>query len=524
MDSNLHAAVRKVALASLWRRRFVWPLLEVYLDRDQLADARAFFEGCDVQRGVLPSNDWYDDISRQRGKSWKWCVIAVVWCHCHPAQYVKYAAQLGGSVRSIIVPTIGRLVADMPEEMRPTEDKTDHLWRFPNQSGKPQSEIKAAGMNNGHESDLRGAATHLFIKDECGFYTDFPTVEEVSRPQLLTTRGCSVYATTPPDSPGHPSASVREGLKALGRYVHRTIYGHPRMTPEEVDAFLEKEARTRGMTLAQFKATSYFRREFLSMHIIEATRAVIPEWSEDAGPNHLAGLTWGDVHTKALERPLFYDAYDGLDIGFTRDPSAWLGGHWDWSNARLVIEDETPPLYRTRSDALADAIRAKRADLWPLSGRRPSNEAKKSKCGKYWVPWLSVGDGSGNGAEKLAELAEEGLDFIHAEKPDLESRVNAVRTLLAQGKLWINPRCVHLRKQLATGLWADKWAKNDFERTEEGHLDHVAALVDLVHHVDRQRRPVPYDFERDMHNTVSDERRRSRGSVQELDKALGEWS
>lgn len=523
MTADLHAAARKAALASLWRRRLVWPLLEVYLDRDQLTDARAFFEGCDVQQAQLPKASWVDDISRQRGKSWKWCTIATVWAHCHAGQYIAYAAQLALSVRGIIAPTINALLADMPEEMRPTEDKADHIWRFPKASGQQPSEIKAAGVNLGHHDDLRGPKRHLIIQDECGFYDRFEKVQEVLLPQLQTTAGCCVYASTPPDSPSHPFEQVVQANKARGRHVHRTIYNHPRMSPERIEEYLEEQAALKGMTLAQFKATTYFRREFLCMHIIEATRAVVPEWSEDAGPNHPEGLTWGDVHTKELERPLFYDAYDGLDIGFTRDPSAWLGGYWDWSNARLVIEDETPPLYRTRSDALAEAILAKRAELWPVAGRRPSNEAKKSKCGKYWAPHLSVGDGSGNGAEKLAELAEEGLDFIHAEKPDLESRVNAVRTLLSQGKLWIHPRCVHLRKQLATGLWADKWAKNDFERSEEGHLDHVAALVDLVHHVDRQRRPVPFDFGRDVHNTVG-EPRPTRGSVHELNKALGEWA
>ena len=526
MTEGVHAAALKLARASLWRRREVWPLLEVYLDRDQLADIRAFLAGCDVQRGEIPKDDWYDDISRQRGKSWKWCTFAVVYAHCHPARYVKYAAQLGTSVRKIIVPTIGQLTEDMPPEFRPVPNDMDHTWRFPRQNGAAPSEIQAAGMNNGHETDLRGTKAHLFIKDECAFYSDFPKVEEVSRPQTLTTRGCSVYATTPPDSPGHPSSGVREGLKAIGRYVHRTIYNHPRMSAEEVEEFLAREARTRGLTLEQFKRTTYFRREFLCMHVVEATRAVVPEWTEPANPEEPDGTTWGDEHTRELERPLFYDAYDGLDIGFTRDPSAWIGGYWDWTNARLVIEAETPPLYRTRSDALADAILKQRRALWPCPGPRPSGEARKSPCGTYWLPWASVGDGSGNGAEKLVELQNEGLHFQHAEKPDLESRVNELRTLIAAGKLWVHPRCKSLRKQLSIGLWADRFARNDFERTEEGHLDHLAALVDLVHHVDRQRRPVPLDYGIDTHNTAHDGTRPMRyRPAEQLQQALGsvEW-
>lgn len=516
-----HASARKAALASLWRRRLVWPLLEVYLDRDQLEDIRAFLQGCDVQAGQLPKDDWYDDISRQRGKSWKWCTFASVFGHCVPGRFIKYAAQLGTSVRQIIAPTIGALTADMPEELRPSLDSTDHVWRFPPQAGARRSEIKAAGMNNGHETDLRGAATHLFIKDECGFYSDFPKVEEVSEAQMLTTGGCSVYATTPPDSPGHPVAQVREGLKAIGRYVHRTIYNHPRMSAEAIEDFLERIARKNGMTLQQFKRTTMFRREFLCMHVVEATRAVCPEWTEPANPLEPDGSTWGDQFIREMERPRFYDAYDALDVGGTRDPYAWLGGFWDWSNARLVIEDETPPLFQARPETVADAVREKRRALWPLAGPMPTPDVRRSPCGTYWLPCFSVGDGAGVGAEKIQDMSGEGVDFVHAAKPSLEVRVNAVRTLAAQGKLFIHPRCVNLREQIATGLWADKFTKAEFERTQKGHLDHFAALVDMVHALDRQRCPIPRDFGR----TPDYEEWRSvgnnSGNLRELDKALG---
>lgn len=497
MTAGLQAAALEEAKAELWRRRQVWPLLEVYLDRDQLTDIRAFLAGCDVERGELPKADWYDDISRQRGKSWKWCTFAVAFAHCHAAKFVKYAAQLGTSVRGIITPTINTLTGDMPEDLRPSFDATDHVWRFPSQRGVRPSEIKAAGMNNGHETDLRGTATHLFIKDECAFYTDFAKVEEVSEAQLLTTGGCSVYATTPADSPGHPVAQVREGLKVAGRYVHRTIYDHPRMSPQDIDDFLTRIATKNGQTLAQFRRTTHFRREFLCMHVVEATRAVCPEWTEPANPEEPDGRTWGEQFEKDLPRPLFYDAYDGLDIGGTRDPYAWIGGYWDWSNARLVIEDESPPLFQARPEGVADVVREKRRALWPESSPPPTPNAKRSPCGTYWLPYQSIGDGAGVGTEKLQDMSAEGVDFAPASKPNLESRVNAVRTLAAQGKLYVSPKCKHLLSQLSTGLWADKYTKAEFERTQAGHLDHFAALVDLVHHIDRQRCPVPNDWGRE---------------------------
>jgi hypothetical protein len=531
VTADLRQVARKAALASLWLRRKVWPLLEVYLDRDQLEDIRRFMEGGDADRGVLPSADWYDDISRQRGKSYKWTVFDVVWCHCHSGQQLKYLAQTGVSVRGIIIPVIQQLLEDMPPEFRPRhdgpeaihEDKQDHKWHFPH-PGKTPSTFHATGANNQHYKALRGPKAHKITQDECGFYDDFEEVQSALRPMLITTGGPCVYATTPAESPAHPSESTCQGLKAQGRYVHRTIYSHPRLSAEAVEAVLLKEAARKGLSLEQFKRSSYYRREYLSMHIVESTRAVCPEWSEDGPVGLPEGSTWGDAHTVELPRPQFCDWYDSLDIGFTRDPSAWLGAYWDWSNARLVVEAESPPMRQFRAEMVGELILAKRRELWPASGAPPTPVGlRRSPCGTYWMPHHSVGDGSGNGAEKLRELHEHdaGVSFAHAAKPDLESRVNAVRTLVAQGKLWVHPRCTNLQKQLATGLWADK-LKTDFERTEEGHLDFFAALVDLVHAIDRQQCPIPNDFGR----TQDHERWIPVGggnpaTVRELDKALG---
>lgn len=503
---EVQAALRCEARAELWRRREVWPLLELYLDRDQLEDTRRFMEGGDAVRGVLPPADWYDDISRQRGKSWKWCVFAVVWAHCHPRQFIKYAAQLGKSVRGIVRPTINALLKDMPPEYREKvsqrisdepseairEDKVDHKWIFPN-----GSEIQAAGANFGHYEDLRGQKSHININDEAGFYDDFDAVQRVLRPQTQTTKGVNVYATTPPESPGHPVGVVMQALKAEGRYSHRTIHNHPRMTPEDIDTYLRREATAKGLTLEGFKRTTYYRREFLCLHVVEETRAVIPEWSAaacDIAEGFDEGVLWGDTLVQEVARPLFADTYTFADFGFTRDPSAVLFAHWDYAAARLVVVDETPPLYRTRTDKLAATYQEKCRALWPSSMPQPYANARVSRDGTYWEPYLAGGDQGGRGEEVLGELAKEhGLAWVGANKVDLEIRVNEVRRLVAAGKVLVHPRCTHLRKQLAQGLWADK-QKTDFERSTEGHLDHLAALVDMVSILDRQHSPIPVGY------------------------------
>ena len=497
----LRDAIRKEARSELWRRREVWPLLEVYLDRDQLADARSCFAGCDLQRGQMPSDDWVDDISRQRGKSWKWCTISAVLCHCVPGFVVKYGAQLQKSVRSIIQPTLTAVLGDCPEALRPKRDALDWVWRWDN-----GSELAAAGCNLGHYASLRGQRAHLEVFDEAAFYDDFDAVMRALRPMLQTTRGAAVYATTPPESPGHPYTTVMQAAKARGRYSHRTIYQHPRLSQAEVEAVLEREAKLKGLTLEAFKRTTYYRREFLCLHVVEETRAVVPEWSAaacDLDASQPEGVLWGDLLTREVERPRHSDTYTFADFGFTRDPSAVLFAYWHFGLAALVVEDETPPLYRTRTDKLAEEYKARCRALWPSNTEPPYAGARLSEDGTYWEPYMAGGDQGGRGEEVLGELAKEhGLAWVGANKTDLEIRVNEVRRMVAAGKVLVHPRCVHLRKQLAQGLWADK-QKTDFERSSEGHLDHLAALVDLVSILDRQHNPVPVGYGVDHTNTVS---------------------
>lgn len=501
----------KAAKAELWRRRKVWPLLRFYLDAHQLEDIRAFFGTADAEKGELPKDSWYDEISRQRGKSYKWCVLAVVWCHCHPKQFVKYAAQLGKSVRRIIWPTIKALVADMPSDAqgrgetpkqdaeKVREDRTDHTWHFPN-----GSELLAAGVNLDHEDDLRGSKAHIFIKDECAFYTNFPKVEQVSNPQMLTTRGVSVYATTPPESPSHPVRMVRDGLKAIGRYVFRTIYGHPRLSEQEIEDHLQQQANSRGQTISDFKKSTFFRREYLCLWVAEETRAVIPEWSAVYDDENPERGTWGDfLVVDDYKRPEFYLPVDTVDLGFTRDPSAYLGGFWDYDAACLVIERESPSLYRHRTDALAMVVRELRQTLWPGNLREPYHGARRYKDNSYWDPIVAVGDAGGNGAELLAELAKEyDMHFVHAEKLTVEAMANGLGKLVRAGKLRIHRRCTNIIKQLSQGLWADKETKVDFERTTEGHLDHLAALIYLVRHLPREHNPYPPHWGVDLANTI----------------------
>ena len=456
----LLAAAKSAAMAELWRRRQVWPLLEALLDRDQLADARAIFQGVDIQKRELPRDDYVLDISRQRGKSWLCCVLVAVLGRCLPGLFVKYAAQEQKSVRAIVQPTMDAVFADCPKELRPRFVQDDSKWVFDNGSN-----ITAAGCNNKGYVALRGQKAHIVVKDESGFYDDYDAVERVLAPQLQTTRGFSIDASTPPETPGHPYTVVAKAAKLRGRYSHRKIYNHPRMTPDEVEAFLTKEAGKKGQTLEQFKQTTYYLREFECQHVMEEGRAIVPEW---------AHVNQAEV-VRAHPRPPRYTAYHVIDPGETRSLFVGLAGFWHFTDGVLVVERETVLRYPDDAEAGEALLRTEKAN-WAedLALGRIDAILRRSDV----APAL----------HKLLAKAPYLLPFQATEKDNAEGALNTMRSALAAGQIIIHPRCTTLLLTLETGIWNKQrsgWEYND--RT--GHADAIAALTYMWRNVQKERNP-----------------------------------
>lgn len=451
---------RAAAMAELWRRREVWPLLEALLDRDQLADARAIFAGCDIQRGQLPRDDYVLDISRQRGKSWLCCVLWVVLCHCLPDFVVKYAAQEQKSVRAIVQPTVDAIIVHCPQDLRPRFVSDDSKWVFPNGSN-----CTAAGANNKGYVSLRGQKSHLNIKDESAFYDDYDAVERVLAAQTSTTKGFGIDASTPPESPGHPYTVVAKAAKLRGRYSHRKIYDHPRMTPEEVDAFLRKEAAKKGLTLEAFKKTTYYLREFECQHVMEEGRAIVPEW---------AHVNQEEV-VREHPRPSRYTAYHVLDPGETKSLFVGLAGFWDFVAGVLVVERETVLSYPDDAEAGEALVETERLN-WKDDLQAGAIDAiiRKSDVSPALLKFLSKDPYN--------------LPFTATEKDNADAAVNSMRTAIAKGQIIINPRCVTLLLTLETGI--KNKAQTGWEyNPRTGHADAIAALSYMWRNVQKDRNP-----------------------------------
>lgn len=454
-----YAAIRAAAMAELWWRREVWPLLEALLDRDQFADAQALFEGCDVQGGQLPTENYVLDISRQRGKSWFLCTIAAVLNHCLPGLFGKYAAQELKSVRAIVKPTLDMILADCPVELRPSYDGQDNVWTWSNGSN-----LRAAGCNGQQYVALRGQKAHYVLKDEAAFYDDYEAVNRVLAPQLQTTRGFAIDASTPPETPGHPYTVVAKAARRAGRYSHRTIYNHPRMTAEEVEAFLAKEARNKGITVEQFKQSTYCRREFFCEHVVEEGRVIVPEW-----------VNAEDKAIVEYPRPTRYTAYTVIDPGETRSLFVGLHGFWDFVAGILFIERETVKRYPSTSDMGEALVEAER-ELWKedLACGRIDAVIRKSD-----VEMVLIRD--------LAKHPYN-LDFSVTEKTNADAARNDTRAAIAKGQILIHPRCKTLLLTLDTGIWNKSRTSYEFN-DQTGHADAWDALCYMWRNVQRNRNP-----------------------------------
>jgi hypothetical protein len=460
--AELQAQARREAAAELWRRRQVWPLFEMLLDRDQLADARAIFAGVDIQRGQLPQDNYVLDISRQRGKSWLLCTIAAVLCHCLERFFIKYAAQEKLSVRAIVQPTFDAILSDCPAELKPRFDGQDNVWEWPN-----KSQVRAAGCNaKGYEA-LRGQKAHVVMKDEAAFYDDYDAVDRVLTPQLTTTKGFGLDASTPPETPGHPYSVVAEAARLRGRYSHRTIYDHPRMTPEEVEAFIAREAAKKGLTVAQFKDTSYFKREYLCEHVIEEGRAIVPEWAH-VDISHCV---------RELPRPEHYTAYTVVDPGETNSLFVGLHGYWDFMKGLVVVEDETVKRYPSTTEA-GDALAATEKRLWDGDKRAGRIDSVLRFCD---VDHKLVRD--------LAD-APWSLHFSITAKHNADAARGAARSMVGNQQIIIHPRCHTLLLTLKTGIWNKQRTSYEFNELT-GHADAWDALVYWIRNLQKTRNPEP---------------------------------
>lgn len=383
--------------------------------------------------------------SRRFGKSFGLCLLGVMVCLKIPHANVRYASSTQKSVRKMIMPIIKTILKDCPMDLKPSWNQADGCFRFYN-----GSELHVAGVNNGHEDDLRGTDAHLAIVDEAAFIDKLQyVVESVLMPQLITTDGILIMASSSPLSPAHEFASYIHEAKDQGNYASFNIY----------------EADYDEQTIEEFKreaggeSSTTWRREYLNELIVDEETQIVPEWE--------------NTFCKTMERTEFFPYYQKqttMDTGF-RDKTAILFGYYDFKNARLVVEREYVVNGReVTSENIAKAVTSIEKEL----GYKDSNRIADN-----------------NDLIFLNDLqSSHGVAFRPTNKDSLHAMVNEVREWVKNGRVVIDPECSQLLGCIEYGVW--NTSRKEFERSKAfGHYDALAALIYMVRNVDQHTNPIP---------------------------------
>jgi hypothetical protein len=429
-------------------RAHLWALgeLDWLLYKDQLQIYQPLRHAIDTQEGP---KTWVVEIHRQRGKSFVACLLADEAARRNPGWQIRFVTGNQKSLRKILQPNFRTLLDTCPFHLRPQWNSLDSCYRYPN-----GSEIHLAGANDGHADDSRGQRAHLCVVDEAGFVDDLDYLAgSVLLPQTLTTGGRLILISTPPITPAH--AFIAEVERAIGRGVHikSTIDDCTHLTDKQKNDLIE-ELGGRTSTKA--------RRELWCEHIVDEEHAVVPEFNDDRRSRIVA-----QVPPPTHEQPTI-----AIDVGF-EDLTAILFGYWSFKDARLHVQSEVT-IKRGRTDQVAEAIRTKESGLWGSN----SNLAPP-------VRW------SDTDLRLIADLGElHGLGVTPTAKDDKEAQVNALRMLVKDERIRIDPSCTMLIGTLRTAVWNK--ARTSFERLREyGHADALDALIYLHRNVDRYSNPYP---------------------------------
>jgi hypothetical protein len=375
-----------------------------------------------------------------------------------------------------------KICEDAPPDLKPIWKLQDGFYYFPS----TRAELHLAGVNNGHEDDLRGTAADLCVVDEAQLIDKLRyIVNDVMMPQLIDqdrARGTLWMLLTPPKTPIHECMEYVQEARNAACYAEFDI-DDSEYTEDVKEIFAQEAGGRESVT---------WQREYLCQFIVDTNYSIVPEFKDEYVREYVP-----DEYFK------FYEKYDGMDIG-VRDKTVVLFGTYDFKKATLYIQDElTMEGARMTTQVVADGIRKKELELW-----------------KEQKPRLRISDN--NNLILLQDLGLiHGLYFAPTSKDTLEAMVNEVRLWVGRGRIIVNPKCEQLIGSLKYGVWNDR--RTEWERSSVfGHFDALAALMYLIRNIDQATNPIPRLIGVDPDNTFIDRKERERisASGEELKKAF----
>jgi hypothetical protein len=263
-----------------------------------------------------------------------------------------------------------------------------------------------------------------------------------------------VFISTPPESPEHYYVELINKAKTQsnGYYLELSIDAISDLTPEERRRVLDEVG-------GEFSTTA--QREFFCKIIIDASRAIAPEFDESR-------------HVVPFKEPMHYHSWIAGDFGGIRDMTAGYRFVFDFERGVVCVVKETAHRQQTGTHEIVSGFK--------------SLETKQMTCGCS-EPHEGRRYIDAPGQTHTDFRVEHNYVASLPEKTDFETGINSIRLGFQYGKIEIDPSCALLIQTLKTGMLTPK--RTDFMRSDSlGHMDAVAALVYGYRHRD-QSNPFP---------------------------------
>lgn len=440
-------ALKSTIVAEMWRRGE----LSAQLRATQLA----VYEWWSKQQAIL--SVWH--ARRGAGKTWLFLTDAFEQMARNDGWRLIYAAPTREAAKQIVIPTALLMIPpDLPADCKPVWVASEHAFVHP----KTKSRLIVEGADDERGNHLRGPFAHRVYGDEVGFwrYLDY-VYRSILFPQVerrLHEGARMLFGSTSPESPHHEFAQVIiPEAKAEGAYRVLSIDDDTTLSQAQKDTIAAQHDPKRDP--AKGRKTTAYQREYGCKIVIEAERAVVPEFDKTR-------------HVGVIELPDFYDAYVWLDLGMV-DLTAALFAFYHFDKATIVVQSEIVRQYQTVSD-LAPEISAEEKRLWNQSPRARISDNHPMEIAEFHRQHIL----------QPTKVTGE-LKFAPADNRNPEALINRTRSMFAADRILIHPSCIGLINQLEGGLWNQN--RTDFEKIKGlGHLDGIMALaygVDTVDYV-----------------------------------------
>jgi hypothetical protein len=394
------------------------------------------------------------ECSRRIGKTTSILCYSTERLRQNPGWVARWCEPLKSQAREIVMPEMEKIMKDCPRALRPVWKTQDSYYEFPN-----GSRLYLRGVNEDKGESARGSFAHIIVADEYGSWRDAEYIRnDILRPQIDTTGGQLIIASTPPRDLGHSYYDHKIKAEKLGRFIQKTIYENSSYSESKIQEIQDECGGPESAT---------WRREYLCLPVADKESLVVPEFDE--------GI---HVIPDDTPRPQFFDAYVGVDLGLN-DNTAFLFGYFDFEQATLVIEDE----WVENGKNTFDIVEAAKAKELALNYHEHTTRAQANH------PMIRrIGD---NELQQLMDMQSiYGYTVTPTRKDDKLAAINALRLRFREGRIKIKERCRHTRFQLKVGLW--NASKSEFARGEKtGHLDAVDALIYLNRNLDLHHCPYP---------------------------------